>query len=214
MKCLGRRRVASSRVACSLVACSRVARAWLITVPIAWLLSACASGGPAHSTTVLDESSGLTFIVVRHPMVFACARSDVAANARDYLTLVVAQEDRSGKYTPWLIVHRWSTVDPRMRRDASPNSSQLRIIADDRELTLRRAEPDPAILARRDLLFAPHGSGVESAAYSVDEATLRYIASARRLLLRMGDDTALPAYSVWDDGRDALRSLLSDRSIP
>jgi hypothetical protein len=191
-----------------------VACGWVVTVSIAWLLCACASSGPAHSTTVLDESSGLTFIVVQRPMVFARARSDVAANARDYLTLVAAEEDRSGKYTAWLIVHRWSTVDPRMQRDSGSNPSQLRIIADDRDLTLRRADPDPAILGRRDLLFAPHGADTRSAAYLVDEATLRYLATSRRLLLRVEDDSALPAYSVWDDGRDALRTLLSEAAGP
>jgi hypothetical protein len=194
--------------------CRQAACGWVATATIAWLLCACASSGPAHSKAVLDESSGLSFIVVQRPMVFARARSDVAANARDYLTLVAAEEDRSGKYTRWLIVHRWSTVDPRMQHDPGQNPSQLRIIADDRELTLRRAEPDPAILARRDLLFAPHGSGAQSAAYPVDEATLRYIAFSRLLLLRVGDDTALPAYSVWADGRDALRSLLSEAAEP
>ena len=163
---------------------------------------------------MLDESSGLTFVVVQRPMVFARARTDVAANARDYLTLVAAEEDHSGKYTRWLIVHRWSTVDPRMQHDPGSNPSQLLIIADDRELTLRRADPDPAMLARRDLLFAPGGSGAQSAAYPVDEAMLRYIAFSRRLLLRLGDDTALPAYSVWADGRDALRSLLSEAAEP
>ena len=147
-------------------------------------------------------------------MVFARSRIDVAANARDYLTLVAAEEDRSGKYTAWLIVHRWSTVDPRMQGDAGSSQSQLKIIADDREITLHRAESDPAILARRDLLFTPHGSGTRSTAYAVDEATLRFIASSPRLLLRDGDSTALPPYTVWGDGREALRSLLTEAGGP
>ena len=72
--------------------------------------------GPGNAPKeLLDEDSGTTLIVVRRPIVLARSRTDLAANVRDYVTLVVAQEDRSGKYSTWLIVHRWSTVDPRYR---------------------------------------------------------------------------------------------------
>ena len=179
------------------------------------LLCACASTPAAQPREVLDESSGVTLIIVRHPMVFARPRSDVAANVRDYMTVVATEEDRSGKYTAWLVAHRWSTVDPRMEADATGSGKlDLHVIADDRELTFRAVEPAPAILARGDLLFAPHGSGTQSAAYAVDEATLRYIAESNRLLLRVGEDTALPAYAVWDDGREALRQLLTGVGKP
>ena len=180
---------------------------------LASLLCACASNGPAQPKEVLDEYSGVTLIVVQRPMVFARSRIDVGANVRDYLTLVATEEDRSGKYKVWLIVHRWSTVDPRMQGDADGKSA-LHIIADGRELVLARAEPAPAILARGDLLFAPRGSRTDSAAYAVDDPTLRYIADSDRLLLRIGDDTALPAYAVWDDGREAMRQLLAEVGTP
>jgi len=47
----------------------------------------------------LDDSSGSTLFVVQQPLLFARSRSDLAANARDYVTLVALQEDRSGKYS-------------------------------------------------------------------------------------------------------------------
>lgn len=187
---------------------------WALTAVASALLCACAATAPAAPNEVLDESSGTRLIVVQRPLVLARSRVDVAANVRDYLTLVAAEEDRSGKYTAWLIAYRWSTVDPRMESRSLPGRSPLRIIADDRELTLKPAEPAPAILARGDLLLAPHVPGTQSTAYAVDEPTLRYIATAKRLLLRVDDDTALPAYAVWDDGRKALLALLLEVGAP
>jgi hypothetical protein len=178
------------------------------------LLGACASAQSARTREFLDESTGLTLIVVQRPIIFARARTDVAANARDYATLVAMQEDRSGKYSTWLIVHRWSTVDPRFAGDASVGSGQLRIIADDRELTLRPTLPEPAVLQRRAELFGPPGRAVSSAAYAVDGGSLRSIAAAQTLSLRYSDDALPIAYGVWEDGRSALQAWLSDMRPP
>jgi hypothetical protein len=192
----------------------RAAKACAVTAALTWLACACTTTAPMRPKEVLDESSGVTLIVAQKPMVFARPRIDVAANVRDYFTLAAAEEDRSGRYTAWLIAYRWSTVDPRMESRPAPAPPLLHIIADDRELTLKPAEPAPAILARGDLLLAPHVPGAQSAAYAVDEATLRYIATSTRLLLRVDDDTALPAYAVWDDGREALQALLLEVGSP
>jgi hypothetical protein len=168
----------------------------------------------AQPHEVLDEQSGVTLIVVQRPILFARARTDVAVNARDYLTLVAVEEDRSGKYTGWLIAHQWSTVDPRMEDGMATVRSRLHIIADDRELSFTRAEPDPLILARGDLLFAPRGARARSAAFAVDDATLRFIAASSHLMLRIGDDALAPAYGVWEDGREALQGLLAEVGQP
>jgi hypothetical protein len=201
-------------IALTALAGHRPTKARAATAALTWLLCACATTPPTQPKEVLDESSGVTLFVVQRPMVFARPRSDVAANVRDYVTLVAAEEDRSGKYTAWLIAHRWSTVDPRMERRPVPGQLVLHLIADDRELTLKPAEPAPAMLARGDLLLAPPVSGAQSAAYAVDEATLRYIATSTRLLLRVDEDTALPVYAVWNDGREALQALLLEVGSP
>ena len=72
------------------------------------------SKAKSNSTEIFDEQSGSTLSVVAKPLVFARARSDVAAFARDYATLVAVEDDRSGTYTQYLLLYRWSTVDRRM----------------------------------------------------------------------------------------------------
>ncbi len=187
---------------------------WMLALALLPLLGACASPSRAQTRELLDESSGSTLLIVQRPIVFARARTDVAANVRDYATVVALHEDRSGKYSTWLIVHRWSTVDPRFAGAAGAGSGQLRIIADDRELTFKAAVPEPLFLQRRNGLFEPSTHGAQSSAYSVDSPTLHYIASAQTLSLRYSDDPLPIPYMVWEDGRTALQAWLADTHTP
>jgi len=164
------------------------------------------SSGDANE--LFDDSTGTTLIVVRQPIVLARARTDVAANARDYLTLVAVQDDRSGKYTSRLLVHRWSTVDPRLVPEDATMPLQLRLFADGRELTFQPIDPMPTVLQRADGLFRPKRAVSRSAAYAVDIATLRYLGMAQVLSARFADDALPSSYAMWQDGRAALQALV------
>ena len=97
-------------------------RAALILALLA--LPACSSSlrPPAASREILDEQSGTTLTVVAAPLVFARERTDVAAHARDYATLVAVEIDNSGKYRTYLLLYRWSTVDRRMSAPPDPSA--------------------------------------------------------------------------------------------
>src|SRR5580704_1191423 len=85
-------------------------------------LTACTGLKPAPFHEILDEQSGNTLLVVTTPLVFARERTDVAAHARDYATLVAAEIDQSGKYSEYLLLYRWSTVDRRMSPPPDPQA--------------------------------------------------------------------------------------------
>jgi hypothetical protein len=168
------------------------------------------SKGPKE---LLDENSGSTLIVVRRPIVLARSRTDVAANVRDYVTLVVAQEDRAGKYSTWLIVHRWSTVDPRIDTARILGSGSLLLVADGRTVALAPVEQPPTFASRGDLLYAPHTS-VDTWVYRADLPMLRYVAAAHDLALRFVDDAFPAGYGLWEDGRPELQELLDNAVAP
>src|SRR6202022_5114063 len=88
------------------------------------VLPACTSLPPSHE--ILDEQSGNTLLVAAAPLVFARDRTDVAAHARDYATLVAVEVDHSGTYTDYLLLHRWSTVDTRMSAPPGPEAGEMR----------------------------------------------------------------------------------------
>ena len=147
------------------------------------MLSACAAAPrQAASHEFLDEQTGTTLSVVAKPLVFARERTDVAAHARDYATLVAVEVDNSGKYREYLLLYRWSTVDPRMSPAPDPHAGELRILADGRVIDLMPLEQMPVSLSRRRELHVPDHGDVIAHAYPVDSSTLRFIASSRELI--------------------------------
>jgi hypothetical protein len=171
------------------------------------LLPACASAPMGAPAELLDEQTGATLVVAAEPLVFARARVDVAANARDYATVVAVEANRSGKYSQYLLLHRWSTVDRRMVALPAEAAGRLVIAADGRVLEFKPLLPMPAALARRDRVFMPDDADVVSWAYDVDAAALAHLAASHELSARFPDETLDSPYALWGDGRAALRSF-------
>ena len=170
-------------------------------------LSAVAgNGAPVHE--YLDEETGATVTLMTQPLVFAYARTDLAANARDYATLQAAAVNRSGKVDYVLIAYFWSTVDPRLRQDALPNPQQLLLQADDRliRLSLRGQTAREAGIGMQ--VDAPPGASSPPNVYGIDLDTLGFIAASRRVALVIDTDPSALTYDLWEDRRPALRSFV------
>jgi len=175
------------------------------------LLTSCASHRVAPSHEIFDEQSAMTLSVVSLPFVFARDRSDVAAHARDYATLVAAEIDRSGDYSDFLLLYRWSTVDRRMAPPPPQSAGALRIIADGRVIDLKPMERMPISLTQSHALFVPPHGNVIARAYAVDSALLQYLSACRSVALHMPQEELKTAFTLWQDGREALANFL--RSI-
>lgn len=177
-------------------------------------LSACSGLRPTASHEILDEQSGSTLLVAAAPLVFARERTDVAANARDYATLVAAEIDQSGKYSEYLLLYRWSTVDRRMSAPPDPDAGKLRIIAEGRAIDLAPLERMPVGLSRRRELHVPEHVDVVAHAYPVDVTTLRFIAASRDVMVIMPQEPLDTPFTVWEDGRKALAQFLQRAVAP
>lgn len=174
------------------------------------LPAGCASLPAPQPLTYLDERTGITLSIVDAPIVLARERRDLAANARDYLTLVAAARNESGRVTTALLVHRWSTIDSRVTTAITPaTDARLVIVADGRDIRLTTLQPVPREFEPSDThdLWRPKVSRVDTTVYRIDAATLRYIAqSARISAFHDVPDDALP-FAAWRDGRAALGRL-------
>ena len=170
------------------------------------MLVGCASV-PLEPREHLDPGTGVTLTVVDQEFVFARSRKDVAANARDYVTLVPVARNESGRIGLHLIAHRWSTVDARISPRVDASRHRLVIVADGRDVRLT-----PIEALSKDFLGAavrrPPVNDVQTLGYPIDHATLRYLASSEFLSVsfELAED-ALP-YTLWTDGRPALRRWL------
>jgi hypothetical protein len=182
-------------------------RCWFATLLLVAALQACTALPERGPRELLDERTGATLITAAEPLVFARSRTDVAANARDYATLVGVEADRSGQYAAYLLVYRWSTVDRRVAPLPEPVMGALIAQADGRELNLKPLNPTPAALQGRRDLHAPPTSQWVAWAYGVDLPTLLYIAESSELALRFPDETVPVPFSLWRDGRKALQDF-------
>jgi hypothetical protein len=174
-------------------------------------LTACVSL-PAADGQILDQETGNTLFVVTKPLVFARERTDVAAHARDYATLVAVAVDRSGTFSEYLLLHRWSTVDRRMSPAPDPSAGKLRILADGREIELSALEQVPMSLSSRPELHGPNHGDAITRAYQVDLPTLRFIAASRLLTVRMPQEPLDTPFGLWDDGRARLAQFVAAQS--
>jgi len=176
--------------------------------PLALLLVACAA--PAERPAeYLDQTTGATVTSVTAPLVFARTRLELAYGARDYVTLAAASVNRTGHIEQVLLGYVWSTVDPRMRRNAEPADQTLIITADDRVIVLtadRRTSHDVGIAAP---VAVPAGSNATQSLYPTDIATLRFLAAARQLRLTIRDNGDPRPFEMWSDGRGALTEYLT-----
>jgi hypothetical protein len=171
-------------------------------------LASCASRPPAASQEIFDESDASTLLVVAKPMVFARERSDLAAHARDYATVVAVEIDISGDYSDFLLVYRWSTVDRRMLPPPDPAGGAMRIVADGRVFNFKPVDKLPVNFAQRRELHMPKHDDVLPRGYKVDAETLRFIANSEDLSLRMPQEPLDAPFQLFEDGRRALLEFL------
>jgi hypothetical protein len=166
------------------------------------------------SHEIFDEQSGNTLLAVAKPILFARDRTDVAAHARDYATLVVVEVDHSGEYSNYLLLYRWSTVDPRMSAPPAPQAGELKILADGRVIDLAPLERLPINLTQqRDLHLPDHGKAVTHA-YAVDAAMLHFIATSREINVQLPQEKLDTPFTMWEDGRRSLAQFLRQTAAP
>ena len=165
-----------------------------------------AAAGPPHQYT--DEATAATITVVARPWVFARARRDLAANARDYVTLAAAAVDRAGRIEYVIVAYVWSTLDERLDPERRRDTSTLVIAADDRRIELTAPVTSPDEVGIADPVLPPPGPLRQPQVYRIDFATLRFLAAARRVSLLLGTGPLAPTYDVWSDGRPALGSFV------
>ena len=177
-------------------------------------LASCASRPPAASQEIFDESDASTLLVTAKPLVFARERSDLAAYARDYATVVAVEIDISGEYSDYLLLYRWSTVDRRMLPPPDPAGGALRIVADGRVFDFRPIDKLPVNFAQRRELHIPKHDDVVPRGYKVDGETLHFIATSQDLSLRMPREPFDAPFNLFEDGRRALLEFLKPAFAP
>lgn len=182
----------------------------VISIASLMTLSACRGFYPGKADTpeIFDEGTGNTVSVVSKPLVFARDRTDVAAFAHDFATLVAVEVDHSGDFVDYLLLYRWSTVDRRMSPRPNTDGGELKIFAEGRVLDLRPLDTVPVSLAQSAALHVPPHEDTVTHAYRVDSDVLKFIATSDTLAVQLPQESLDTPFRMWDDGRGALREFL------
>lgn len=173
---------------------------------LAFALAACVSLPPPEPVEWLDERSGVSLGVVAKPVILARERRDVAANARDYLTLAAVERNAAGRRDLLLLAHRWTTIDRRVDPPDDAGARALVLLIDGRDFWL---EPLPGAvegeLRPRPELHAPTVVAVRTVAYRLTRATLDAMAMGHDVIAFFADARGSPPFHLWRDGKDALQ---------
>ena len=188
--------MSSLGIAASVLACS-------------FLIASC--GTTSDSTKAVeyfDEQTGATVSVVDTPLVFAYSRPELAANLRDYISLVAVAVNRSGTVQYWLVAYFWSTVDRRDDGTPALQPSSLVVAADDRRINLPLTTTSAHEAGFDQQVHAPSGFKGVPSVFRTDLHTLGFIAASRTLTVRLGVDDSAPQYEIWEDARPQLSNFV------
>ena len=177
---------------------------------LAALLLACVAATAARQPyEYLDEETAATVTIVGEPLVFASERRDLAAHARDYVTLAAVAIDRNGHVSYLLVGYFWSNVTPHLRPDSLPAPSTLALQADDRRIELARSPTSAHDLGLGSApVHPPPGDAAPPLMYPTDLATLRFLAAARHVRVLSASEATPGGYTLWNDERAALRAFV------
>lgn len=159
----------------------------------------------------LDPRTAVTTTIMVEPWVYSRDVPALAANARDYLHVGVAETNRTGQRAYWLGVVAWSTLDRSALPAAGPRPrpDHLRFVWADDALDLNAVPGGRGAVGSTEPIFAAPQPAYQDSWFTLTPAQLASLAAApptRIDLLR--DDGTVAAYAPWRVNPAVLAALL------
>ena len=182
---------------------------------IALLAAACLGAACGSSAPLLEESldygTGATLTRATAPVVLYHDNSGRAAYARDFVYLGPIEVNRQGRYTYFLWLGIWSTLDDASRWTQRDGFENVVLYADGEPLQLEVAGWSAEILGASRPVFAKPVASAADAYYAVTVDQIRMIAEARDLVLQTSSPP-IRQYHRWreeDAGAAAMRQFVT-----
>jgi hypothetical protein len=185
-------------------------RALPATLALLALLACASTSGDLRQ--YLDETTAATVTVASRPIVFARERADLAVNARDYLTLIAVDINRAGHHAIYWFGYLWSTIDHRQAEAYSLKADQILLVADDREVELKRSSVDPHDVGLDRPPIERPARAALTILVETDAETLRFIGAVTSLRAVVQTSGSQEPFELWSDGRSSLTAFV--RALP
>ena len=181
--------------------------AWRSLAAAMTALSTCSIAADAVRE-YLDETTAATITAVAEPYIFARERTDLAVNARDYVSLAALEINRAGQRSYHWFAYVWSTIDRRGDPSGATPVDQFVLLADGRAITLRgEARSLREAGVGQPPLPAPTRQA-QALMFAADTEVFDYVAGSadlRVVLLRKDDQSE---FLPWRDARDSLQAFV------
>lgn len=165
----------------------------------ALLATGCAVTPPAAGEReYLDEETAATVTVGARAIVFARDRPELAVNARDYLTLVPVDVNRSGRHEQYFFGYAWSTIDKRGLPGEEDVAPRFDLVADGRRVTLAPASEDRHDLGLGELPLSPPARSAQLVVSPTTREILDFVARAEEVRAVADLGGASVRYELWE----------------
>jgi len=162
------------------------------------LAAGCATTDSANGEReYLDEETAATVTVGGPALVFARERPELAVHARDYLTLVPVDVNRSGAHAQYFYGYAWSTLDKRGLPEEAAAALRFELVADGRRIPLQplAGEPGDVGLGERPLPAPARSAQVLVAPTSREVQD--FVAGAKELRAVALRDGVAERFELW-----------------
>jgi len=171
-------------------------------------LGACASRPPGDARQYLDEVSAATVTVAPGSLVFARERPELAVHARDYITLVPLDVNRSGKHSLYFYVYVWSTIDKRGLPAKDPATGRIELVADGKQIPLTASKATPRELGLAESPVRAPSDSARLLIAPTDRETLEFLSRATAIHAVEQHAGADDRYELWAGNGDSILALL------
>ena len=192
--------------------CLRAATRIAIFVALLWTSpTSQAANDPVRE--YVDELTAASVTVTVESLVFARERTDLAVNARDYVTLAPLEINRTGKREYFWSGYLWSTIDRRDRQPLLAKGDELILLADGRPIYLRS---DGTTVRDHGIGQPPTPAPTRTAEpvlFATDPEAISYVAHATELHIELIHAGSSDNLSLWK-GKPAKLGAFVERVAP
>ena len=180
---------------------------WPVTVLI---LAGCTSEGPRVSE-YLDPETAVTVRALAEPLLYAHAAPELAANARDYLSLGLVEVNNMGARKHYLALVSWSTINrERVGAEPAPVPEQIEITLAGHPHEFKPVGHESRSLGIGGALFRPPSGYVGESWYLMTAAEVRALAAAPPDSIGLPQESGRVEYETWRGDRGALAEFVRD----
>jgi hypothetical protein len=155
----------------------------------------------------VDETTAASITAANEALIFARERTDLAVNARDYLTLVPVEINRSGKRALFWSGYLWSTIDRRNRQPWLAEGDELVLLADGRPMPLRSSGKTLRDQGVAEPITAPPARRAIPVLFPATAEEIAYLAGASDVRIELLHSATSESFLLWKGRPDAFTAF-------